>query len=288
MSDVRPAAVELENVGYAAAGRTWLVRGITLAVEAGEMVGVLGHNGAGKSTLIRLMSGETPPTEGSVSLDGKPIEALPPAILAQRRAVVPQASALAFPFTAMEVVALGASVPRLDGKKQANLAAMAALAAVGLSHIRDRQYGDLSGGERQRVHVARAFCQLRSGHRTDGSTPVLMLDEPTSSLDLAHQRLVLGAARAMASKGCAVIAVLHDINLAAAYCDRLVLMRQGTILQIGKPSEIVRDALLTDAYACSLEVNRTPEPEIPFVLPVLRKPKPNSNVDETAGFEKSD
>jgi iron complex transport system ATP-binding protein len=267
MDSAKTSAVEIANVSFEV-GAQRLVDSVELRIEAGQMIGILGANGAGKSTLLKLISGELEPTSGAILLDGVPVSKTDPAFLARRRAVVPQSSQLTFPFTAIEVVTLGASVPGF-GLGKSHPAAEQALTRVGLLDFAHRRYTDLSGGERQRVHVARAMCQLETARRRTGETPVLLVDEPTSNLDIGHQRLVLSAVREIAADGAAVIAVLHDINLAAGYCDRLALMRTGKIVAHGKPSEIVRDDLLSDAYGCHLDANTTPT-RTPFVLPITR------------------
>jgi iron complex transport system ATP-binding protein len=257
--------MEAKGLSFAI-GSSKLVDDVSLAIHAGEIVGVLGPNGAGKSTLLKLLSGELEPTGGSVLIDGTAIARTQPAPLARRRAVVPQSSQLTFPFTALEVVMLGASVPGFGPRLDAVSAGEHALAQVGLGELGNRKYTDLSGGERQRVHIARALCQLASAKRRDGETPLLLVDEPTSSLDIGHQRMVLAGLREVASTGAAVLAILHDINLAAGYSDRLVLMRSGSVVAIGPPQDIVRSDLLTRTFGCQLDANVTPV-DTPFVLP---------------------
>lgn len=268
MGSGTPAAIALEDVRFEVGGAR-LVDGVTVAIEAGQVMGILGPNGAGKSTLLKIASGELRPTGGRVLYDGMPLAPAEPARLARRRAVVPQSSQLTFPFTALEVVMLGVSVPGFGQSEKALGEGEHALERVGLLRIADRKYTDLSGGERQRVHIARAMCQLATAPQSPGETPLLLVDEPTSNLDIGHQRRVLAAVREMAMEGTAVLAVLHDINLAAGYCDRLVLMREGAVLAVGSPHEIVRDDLLSRTYGCTLDANATPA-RTPFVLPITR------------------
>ena len=268
MASETSAALALENVRFEVNGAR-LVDGVSVTIEPGQVVGILGPNGAGKSTLLKIASGELKPTEGRVLYDGVLLANAEPACLARRRAVVPQSSALTFPFTALEVVMLGVSVPGFGHSARAFAEGEQALERVGLAYVADRKYTDLSGGERQRVHIARAMCQLATAPQSPGETPILLVDEPTSNLDIAHQRSVLGAVREMAGEGTAVLSVLHDINLAAGYCDRLVLMRAGTVLATGSPHEIVRDDLLSRTYGCTLDANATPS-RTPFVLPITR------------------
>ncbi len=247
-----------------------LLDGIDLAIPSGLVTAIVGPNGAGKSMLLKVLAGELAPTAGSVQLDGKDLRTFSALALARRRAMVPQSTNLSFPFTVVEVVRLGASVPGFDGiKTRAHELADQALQCVGLEGFGARLYNELSGGEKQRVHIARALCQLDAAHRAEGETTVLMLDEPTSSLDLAHQVRVLDEARRQASIGRAVLLVIHDLNLAAAWADDIVLVSAGRIRARGKPAEIFDNGILSEAYGCAIEVNRTPAPGVPYMLPHL-------------------
>lgn len=245
-----------------------LLDGIDLSIVVGRVTAIIGPNGAGKSMLLRVLAGELLPNAGSVRLDGAELRSLSAAALARRRAVVPQSTSLSFPFTVVEVVRLGASVPGFDGiRTRAHELADQALCTVGLEDFAERLYNELSGGEKQRVHIARALCQLDAAHRNQGETAVLMLDEPTSSLDLAHQVRILNEARRQASMGRAVLIVIHDLNLAAAWADDIVLLAAGRIRACGRPAEIFDNRILSDAYGCAIEVNRAPEAGVPYMLP---------------------
>jgi iron complex transport system ATP-binding protein len=259
--------LEARRATYAVNGKR-LVEDVDLMLVPGGVVAVVGPNGAGKSTLLRLFAGELAPTAGTVLLDGRPLRSLPPLELARRRAVVPQATALSFPFTVIEVVLLGTTVPGFNvDDPRAEQAAHTAIRAVGLSGFEDRLFTQLSGGERQRVHIARALCQLATARRATSEAAALLLDEPTASLDLAHQGVVLGEARRQAAAGRAVLTILHDLNLAAAYADELVVMSRGHIAARGSPAEVLRDDLLSEVYACRVRTNATPANGAPFVLP---------------------
>jgi iron complex transport system ATP-binding protein len=247
-----------------------LLDGIDLVAPGGRVTAIIGPNGAGKSMLLKVLAGELTPTGGSVRLDGQEMRTISAAALARRRAMVPQSTNLSFPFTVVEVVRLGASVPGFDGiKTRAHELADRALETVGLGGFSARLYNELSGGEKQRVHIARALCQLDAAHRADGETAILMLDEPTSSLDLAHQVRVLDEARRQAAIGRAVLVVIHDLNLAAAWADDIVLLSAGRIRARGKPTEIFDNEILSEAYGCAIEVNRTPPAGVPYMLPHL-------------------
>lgn len=245
-----------------------LLDSIDLKITPGRVIAIIGPNGAGKSMLLRVLAGELAPSAGSVLLDGRDLRTISAAELARRRAMVPQATNLSFPFTVIEVVRLGASVPGFDGiGSRAHMIADQALQSVDLEGFHTRLYSELSGGEKQRVHIARALCQLDAAHRPAEQAAILMLDEPTSSLDLAHQARVLDEARRQALRGRAVLVVLHDLNLAAAWADDIVLICKGRILARGTPAEIFNDELLSTAYGCPILVNQTPPQGVPYMLP---------------------
>jgi len=249
------------------AGSTVLVEDVNISVQSGRLTAVLGPNGAGKSTLLRMLSGELAPTSGRVTLDGQNLRSLTPPFLAQRRAVVPQATQLAFPFTVRDVVAFGVSVPQLESRHTSVQIEVAdAIDRVGLSELAHRNYTTLSGGERQRVHLARALCQLY-GMPEGVGTRVLLLDEPTASLDLGHQLLLMDELREVANDGIAVLAIVHDVNLAARYADDVVLMDCGNVLAAGAPADVFKSRTLSEAYGCEVEANRAPKAGLPFVLP---------------------
>lgn len=180
---------------------------------------MLGPNGAGKSSLLGALSGELSAHQGRVLLDQRELAQWEGMQRAQRLAVLPQASSLDFAFRVEEVVGLG-RLPHQTGRIRDAQIVSAALAAADVGHLRDRSYLALSGGERQRVHLARVLAQLWPGQ--EGQS--LLLDEPTSALDPLHQHVTLQAIRAFAEQGVAVLVILHDLNLAARYCDRVLLL----------------------------------------------------------------
>jgi iron complex transport system ATP-binding protein len=246
-----------------------LLDGLSIRLAPGRLTVISGPNGAGKTTLLRVLAGELSPTLGSVLLDGEDLSSLRPGRLAHRRAVVPQASHLAFPFTACEVAMLGLTVPGFGlSSEEARAQALAMLVHVGLGDIADRPYQQLSGGERQRVHVARALCQLeRGGVGSAEETRVLLLDEPTASLDLVHQMMVLEEMRRCAARGWLVLAILHDLNLAATFAEDLVLLDSGRIAAAGPPATVIQDGVLSRVYRSPLRSSRAPREGTPFLLP---------------------
>jgi iron complex transport system ATP-binding protein len=201
------------------------------------------------------MAGELRPDEGAVMLDGADIRNISVARLATRRSVVAQSTNLSFPFTVLEVVMLGATVPGF-GVHDAEVAAAArnALRAVGLAPFESRMLHELSGGERQRVHIARALCQLNTSPRGTTETAALLLDEPTASLDLKHQGDVLSVIKEQSQNGKAVLLVIHDLNLAAAFADDVVLMADGRIVGRGNPDDVLNEDLLSHTFGCRLQI----------------------------------
>ncbi|CAN7561554.1 heme ABC transporter ATP-binding protein [Bosea sp. LjRoot9] len=267
ISDVHgPALIACEGVSFAI-GRRKLVDQASLELRPGRTTILVGPNGAGKSTLLKLLTGELHPSAGRISFDGEALGAVPGWRLASRRAVMAQQTRLAFPFTVYEVARLGVDgvgrrLPR--GQREALIGQ--ALSAAGVLDLAARSYQTLSGGEQQRVQFARALCQLEAG-RGAGPSQALFLDEPIASLDLCHQLALLDMARSLASRGVAVLIVLHDLNLAVTYADELVIMDQGRIVARGAPAATLDDALLRQVFKVDLSLSRAPAPGLPFLLP---------------------
>lgn len=263
MSD--PALLAARDLTVTVAGRD-LVRDVSLAVEGGTLQVIVGPNGAGKSTLVRLLSGALRPTRGAVAYAGEPVETIPPWRLAATRAVLPQAARLAFPFAAEEVARIGLDgIGRGLGARDRAAILARALAQADVAHLADRAYPTLSGGEQARVQFARVLCQLEAG-RTVADRQVLFLDEPTASLDLRHQGALLDAAAGLAATGVAVVAILHDLNLAAAYADRLLVLDGGRLVASGRPIEVLTDDLIARVFGVRWPVGRVPAGGQPFLL----------------------
>ena len=264
--------IEGHDLDYVVSGVQTLHR-VSIKAEAGEVVCVLGPNGAGKSTLFRLLSGEIAPRAGKVTLLGHDVTTTPKDTLATMRAVMPQESVLSFPFTAFEVVMLGRTPHASAGETMTDRAiARAAMAATDSLAYEDRTFSSLSGGERQRVTAARVLAQIWEGE--EGRA--LLLDEPTSSLDLLHQHGLLETATTMAKKGCAVVCILHDLNLAARYATRVVVLQEGRKVAEGTPREVLTRALLADVFEVDARIFVPEGTEIPVVVPrgPLSKTKP--------------
>lgn len=249
------------------AGQTRILSDISLQLAPGELCVVVGPNGAGKSTLLRVLSGELRPTGGTVAYDGEDAVGLSAAQLAVRRAVLPQASTLAFPFTVTEVVRLGLSAGVSGvGRDEVETLPDRALAAVDMAAFGPRLYQELSGGEKQRIQLARVLCQIWEPV-VDGMARTLFLDEPTASLDLHHQLATVELARDYARRGGIALAILHDLNLASCFADRLVVMEKGRVAAFGRPQEVITDDIVGRVFQFSGRVNHAPASSPPFVLP---------------------
>lgn len=221
---------------------------ISLDLRPGELLAIVGPNGAGKTTLLAAMAGDLVPSAGVVSLDGRRLQHWTPLDLARRRAVMPQASKLGFSLAVHEVVALGrAPYRQIHGRHVHAAAIERAIALADIGHLARRAYMTLSGGEQQRVQLARAIAQLNLEDAK--AAPLLLLDEPTASLDLAHAHAVLKISRDLAARGVAVAAVLHDLPLAYRYADRVAVLQGGRLQALGLPQAVLTPDLLRRVFA---------------------------------------
>ena len=249
-----------KDLGIIRDGKQVLVN-IDLALAPGQMLGVLGPNGAGKSTLLAALCGELAPSHGEVSLDGIPLNQWRDSERARRLAVLPQTSTLNFAFKVEEVIAMG-RLPHDSGQQRDGEIIRHALEAADALHLLGRSYLTLSGGERQRVHLARVLAQVWPGEEGQ----ILLLDEPTSALDPLHQHTTLLAVRAFADRGGAVMVILHDLNLAARYCDRLMLLNQGQAHLSGTPQQVLTPEALKSVFGLDVLVQSHPERGHPLVI----------------------
>jgi iron complex transport system ATP-binding protein len=249
--------LEAKGVSYHSGGGA-LVAGVDLAIGRGSFTIVVGPNGAGKSTLMRLLCGELSPSQGEVLLEGRALTAIPTWRLAHARAVMPQASELSFPFTAFEVASLGVEgIGRGLTRSDRQRLALHALDRADVAHLAGRNYQTLSGGERQRVHFARMLAQLSAG-RTVEDNQVLFLDEPIASLDLKHQLALLETARDLARDGLTVVAVLHDLQLAAGIGDDVILMNGGRLVARGAPHAVLTPERLAEVFGVVMNARELP------------------------------
>ncbi len=241
-------------------GNRKLLHNVSLELHAGEVVALLGPNGAGKSTLLGVLSGELEIDSGSVEFLGKPITAWSLKDLARRRGVLLQDHQLMFPFTVYEVVEMGrAPWHRTPAEQDDEVAIAEAITQADVTHLQTRQVPSLSGGERARSSFARLLA---------ARTSVVMLDEPTAALDLKHQEKVLRMIRARAEAGDAVLVVLHDLNLASAFADRIALLKQGELVIQGRPDEVLTAETISEVYDTPVEVIPHPKTGHGIVLPL--------------------
>lgn len=257
--------IEANTLSVAIGGRP-ILRGVDLVIKPGRLTAIAGPNGSGKSTLLKTLAGELPYT-GTLTLFDRSLSLYAPEQLAALRGVMPQSCDVAFPFTVSDIVALGFESSRRMRGQQRSTAIARALDQAGLDGFATRNYLELSGGEQQRVQFARVLCQIPQPVAETGRPSLLLLDEPVASLDIRHQIAIMQQARAYARQGAMVVAVMHDLNLTALFCDDLLLMREGHLVISGPVGEVITDAILEKVYGCRLKVNAVPPAGMPFVLP---------------------
>jgi iron complex transport system ATP-binding protein len=251
-------------------GGRMLLSEVGLEIRPGEVLVLLGPNGAGKSTLLRVLSGEWAPPIGEVTLRGRTLADWNRRELARVRALLPQESRLSFALPALEVALLG-RYPHNGGRHGGCdlVIAKSALELTGTGHLAGRSYPTLSGGERARVQLARCLCQIWDA--PEGRC--LLLDEPTANLDPAHQHAALAIARRFASEtGAAVAVVLHDLNLAAQYADRIAILERGRLAACGPPWEVLTASRLAGVFGIEVQVLRRPEGERPLIATAAAAP----------------
>jgi iron complex transport system ATP-binding protein len=259
----------VRDAAFAVAGRS-LIAGVSLTVEAGELVVIAGPNGAGKSTLVKLVARESEPLSGTIEFNGRGLAEWPALDRARMLAMMPQASSLQFAFTGLEVALFG-RYPHSRGLPRAGDARIAreALALMDAAHLAGRDFTTLSGGEKARVQMARVLAQLWQPCAIAGRRMprLLLLDEPTAALDLKHQHAALAAARAFIRRegDVGVLAVLHDLNLAAQYADRVILMRDGRVAATGTPPETLTAQRVAETFDFAVRVLSHPDTGAPLL-----------------------
>ncbi len=244
----------------------WVLKDVTLQVEPGEILGIVGPNGSGKTSLLKLLAKLAGPQQGDIALFGASLAGLSQEETARTVAFVPQESAQMFPFTVAETVLMGRFPHRRRTRwnlgfgwedRDDCLVAAHAMATMDITQLAPRAVTDLSGGERQRTMIARALAQ----------TPrVLLLDEPTAFLDLQHQLGICSVLRRLRDeRGLTVVIVSHDLNLASQYCDRVVMLKEGRVCSVGTPSEVMSVEVLREVYGCEVFVDPHPESGLPRI-----------------------
>lgn len=242
---------------------------VNLGFNAGQLTAILGPNGTGKSSCLKVMTQELAVKKSKhyelsyddLMLFGQPANSWKPAELAKSLGVLPQSSNLMFNFSVQEVVELGA-IPLSISQLTRTETVIEMMDKVGVSHLANARYPLLSGGEKQRVHLARVLTQLSLA----GRKKVLLLDEPTSALDIEFQHRVLMLAKQLAQAGAAVIIVIHDLNLASQYADRLVVLNKGHIVADGTPTEVITEHNISKVYQHNMTIIKHPEKGYPVVL----------------------
>ena len=256
-----PIMLALENISVLMSEKV-IIQDINLQFKPGKMVALCGPNGAGKSTLLKVISGEIKPSSGVVMWEDKPLNKWKPIDIAKVRGKLSQESQLSFPFTVREVVEMGRYPYKNDNETEKTV--RKCLESVDLYSMIERRYDTLSGGEKQRVHLARVLAQLTSDDNPK-QRKILLLDEPTSALDLKHQKAVLKLAHLLTQQNYLVVVVLHDLNLAAAWADSVVLLKNGTIKGEGTVQEMLTEEMLEQVYDVSVSVMEHPSSIRPFV-----------------------
>lgn len=251
--------IKINNLNFSVAGRD-LLKKISLQLKAGEFVVVLGRNGAGKSTLIKHISGEL--GRQNIELFGQPLSQIHPAEVAKKRAVLPQQASISFAYEVLDVVLLGRIPHSRRETNEDRKIALDCLRRVGLGGYEARNIQTLSGGEQQRVHLARSLAQLHG----ETKERVLLLDEPTASLDLAHQHSTLRIARELCHENVGVLAILHDLNLAAQYASRVLILSDGQIIAEGPPKKALTCENIHKAYGHEVMVTQHPCLECPLIV----------------------
>lgn len=255
----KAAVIHLKNLSLTLGKRT-ILKNISADFKAGELTILLGPNGTGKSSLLKLITQEYP-SNGDIHFFGDHVDQWKPRLLAKHLGVLPQSSSLTFNFSVKEVVELG-GIPLACSAEHVQEIAKQNMLATDISHLAERAYPSLSGGEKQRVHLARVLTQLAQSN----NKKVLLLDEPTSALDLSHQHKTLLLAKRLVSEGAAVIIVMHDLNLAAQYADRVMILNEGSIAADGSPWEVLTQEIIAEIYHWKVQVIPHPTDQYPLVI----------------------
>lgn len=265
--------ITVQNISYKV-GQKNMLNKLSFALRPGEVTVVLGQNGAGKSTLLKVLSGEQKPTEGKVLFGQEDLHRLSFQQLAHKRAVLSQQYASNLPFICEEIVMMG-RYPHFSNKPAAidKEIVHQCMEEMQVSPFAARSYQTLSGGEQQRVQMARVLAQLKE-HNLHTNKKVLLLDEPTASMDCLYQQLCLSKAKELARKGYTVLVILHDLNLAAQFADAILLLKQGRLVTMGSVREVLQPAFIAEAYDMEVNVLNYDEYDFPILVPAAHKSKP--------------
>jgi len=257
-----PLVVEINAIKYRYS-RDWVLDGLNFAVEQGEIAGIIGPNGSGKTTILKLLSKVLNQESGNIRLMGRDIASMKQKEMAQVVAVVPQGTSITFPFTVREIVLMGRSphlgLMQMEQKSDMRIADNA-MALTDTLEFADRTIDELSGGERQRVIIARALAQ---------EPKIMLLDEPTSYLDINHQIEIFDLIKRLnGEQDLTVVIVSHDLNMAAEYCDRLILLKNGEVYKDGSPKEVITEAYIREVYGANVLVSENTITGAPQITPI--------------------
>lgn len=264
-------------------GMQKILHPMSFEVEAGEITILLGANGAGKSTLMKILAGEQAPHSGQIFLDNQLLSKYTAQKLAQKRAVLTQHYSVPLPFCCEEIVMMG-RYP-YEGKtthKENKQIVEDCMKEMAIDHFSKRMFSSLSGGEQQRVQMARVLAQLAANDNQQNK--ILMLDEPTSSLDYLQQQLLLSKVKKLAKRGYAVIVVLHDLNLAAQYGDKILLLKKGHLLADGSSGEVLKAPMISMAYGLTVDIIQHDDYPFPIIMPSSHQQK---NIHQTNKLNKN-
>ncbi|MCX2982988.1 heme ABC transporter ATP-binding protein [Halieaceae bacterium IMCC14734] len=238
------------------------LRGVDFCLSAGAVTGIIGPNGAGKTSLLQLLAGDVEPSRGDCRLLGTPMSQWDMTERARMMAVLPQLSLLNFPYSVEEVILLGRT-PHGTGAAMDRRILQEVMQATDTTRLRQRFYTQLSGGEKQRVQLARVFAQI---WQNEGTPRVLLLDEPTTALDLAHQQLIMASLSLLAANDCAVVMVAHDFNLVAGVADQVVAVAEGQVVAQGTPAEVLTAQLFATVFGAQVTIGAHPVSGAPLVI----------------------
>lgn len=253
-------SLEVSNLSISKSGKS-LLEGINFEVPEQELIGIIGENGAGKSTLLHCLSGLEPSCQ-QVSINNRWIEDYSAVELSKIRAALPQSNELGFPFEAREVVRLGLSLSSLSLKQQDRIIDNC-LSDVDAHEFSHKNYLYLSGGEKQRIQLARVLTQL---HSSNTQKKYLLLDEPTSALDLKHQFSILKLLKKMTKNNIGVFIIIHDLNLASLFCDKILLLKNGMLVSFDKPEKIIKQPMISKTFETDVLIMQHPQTDSPLMV----------------------